>query len=134
LLVFVALMDLAILKLLGTRRPAPIVIGSLIGMLPSIYIALPGRFEVKSRAAARHLLTDIEERVNSLGYRIRTDENPAKAWRYRLNHPRWLRWRENEIEIRLRDEQSIEVYGPERMLRNLRTRLLRLDGYVSASE
>jgi hypothetical protein len=45
-----------------------------------------------------------------------------------------MRWRENEIEIRLRDEHSIEVLGPKKMLRVLRERLARLDGYTTASE
>jgi hypothetical protein len=134
LLLIVFLMDLVILRLLGVKHPSPIVIGSFGGALPSLYLALPGRFKLKSRAEARHLLDDIENAANSLGYRVRTVESPGQVWRYRLNHPRWMRWRENEIEIRLRDEHSIEVLGPKKMLRVLRERLARLDGYTTASE
>jgi hypothetical protein len=133
LLLLVLLVDLAVLSLLGNKRPAPIVFGSYIGMLPSLYMSLPGRFELKSRAAARYLLDDIEGCVNSIGYRVPV-ESPAQAWRYRLNHPRCLRCRENEVEVRLCDEHRIEIHGPKLALRTLRTRLSRLDGYVNADE
>jgi hypothetical protein len=76
---------------------------------------------------------DIQGCVNSIGYRIPV-ESPAQAWRYRLNHPRWLRCRENEVEVRLCDEHRIEIHGPKLALRTLRTRLSRLDGYVTTDD
>jgi hypothetical protein len=104
------------------------VLPTLAGGLPSLYFALPGAFEVRTRAEARHWLPDIEEILRFLGYRIQTVERPGQAWRYRLNHPRWLRWRENEIELRLTGERQIDIRGPKMALRLLRKHLVRKAG------
>lgn len=103
--------------------------GGLGGMLPAVYGALPAAFEVKSRGAARHILPNVESGVRSLGYTVQTVEQPGRAWRYRLNHPRWIRWRENEIVLRLVDEQLIEVWGTKMGLHLLRKRISKFDGF-----
>ncbi|MGJ7917188.1 hypothetical protein ACI48D_17155 [Massilia sp. LXY-6] len=101
------------------------------GTLPSAQVALPAAFEVHTRAPARHLLGDIEDNVGFLGYRIQTIEQPGRAWRYRLNHPEWMRWRENEITVRLQDDRRIAIHDPRGALGMLRKNLARREGFAS---
>jgi len=114
---------LLLLRLTGGHASAWILLPGLAGMLPSMYLALPGAFEIRSRGQARQLVGDVEEIAAFLGYRVRIEELPGLAWRYRLNHPAWMRWRENEITVRVLGEQRIAIRGPKGALRMLRKHL-----------
>lgn len=119
---------LFLLRLSGIRASGWILLPALAGMLPSLYLALPGSFEIRSRIRARRLLGDVGEIAAFLGYRVQTPEPGGQAWRYRPNHPAWMRWRENEIAVRLLDEHHITIHGPKGALRMLRKHLAnRLD-------
>jgi hypothetical protein len=129
-LIFLALsfVLLGLVRMTGGHAPPTLLLPAFAGMLPSIYIALPGAFEVHTRAPARHLLGDVDELVRFMGYPVQSVEQAGQAWRYRPNHPAWMRWQENEITVRLLDEHRIAIRGPKAGLRMLHKHLTRRVG------
>jgi hypothetical protein len=99
---------------------AYIVIPVLLGGLLPVFAVLPGRFEVRTRFDAQHLVGTLDHTLGTLGYAQAGAE--AGALRYRARKPGWFSRRERDIAVTLRDRQ-IEIVGPIATLRMLQRRM-----------
>jgi hypothetical protein len=110
-----------VLKLLDPSAPlAFILVPAIIGGSASMFAVLPARFDIVTRFHARHLLRTLDEAIVGLGYA--QAESITENMRYHARHPRWLRWKENEIAVTVR-EHAIEISGPIFALRELQKKL-----------
>jgi hypothetical protein len=99
---------------------AYIVIPVLLGGLLPVFAVLPGRFEVRTRFDAQHLVSTLDDTLGTLGYAPAATE--AGALRYRARRGGWFSSREREIAVTLRDRR-IEIVGPIATLRTLQRRM-----------
>jgi hypothetical protein len=107
--------------LLNPAAPlAYIVIPVLLGGVLPLAAALPGRFEVRTRFDAQHMVGTLDDTLETLGYAQAGAE--AGALRYRARKPGWFHSREREIAVTLRDRR-IEIVGPIATLRTLQRRM-----------
>jgi hypothetical protein len=95
----------------------PVLLG---GLLPTVARALPGRFEVTTRFAARHLVGSLDDAMERLGY-TRSECGPGTV-RYRMPAARWPARQGGDITVTVRDHM-LDVTGPMRTLRALRRQL-----------
>jgi hypothetical protein len=111
----------ALFHLLDPSAPLPfIVVPVVLGGLAPVFAVLPARFEVATRFQARHFIRTLDETLGTLGY-VPVD-NQRDTVCYRSQHPGWLRWKENEIRVTIR-EHAIEITGPIAPLRSLKRRI-----------
>lgn len=113
----------------GKDFPLVVLCGILI-ILPLMYSVLPLKLTVTCRSQnANYWIPKIEENVRLLGYRDCYISNNFFS-RYRLNHPHWLRVKENEFEI-YRETSSLTVkvviIGPASMVEQLKIKLCALE-------
>ena len=113
-----------LLKLLDPSAPLSyIIIPALVGGSAPMFAVLPARLRMVTRFHAGHLIHTLDETIQSLGYE-RSESSAAAGARYHATQPRWLAWKENDIEVMVRDH-TIEVNGPVCAMRVLQERLTR---------
>jgi hypothetical protein len=89
------------------------------GLLPA-FALLPGRFEVKTRFQAHHLLSTLDESLQHLGY-VKTVENAARL-HYQPRRRRWFGGPAADIDVTLHP-YAADIAGPLRALRVLQRTL-----------
>ena len=88
------------------------------GLLPNCMLG-PGRFEMRTRFDAHHMITALDEALATLGYRrMATDSTSMRYFRPRP----WLRGQEGAINVAVR-EHVLEIVGPVGSLRLLQHRM-----------
>jgi hypothetical protein len=108
------------LHALDPDTPLPfIVLPALAGGLVPIAMMGPGRFEMRTRFDAHHMIDTLDEALVSLGYR-RTGSDPDRISYFRPQP--WLRGREGEIEVAVHPH-TLQVVGPVGSLRLLQQRI-----------
>ena len=112
-----------LLKLLDPTAPLGyIVVPALVGGSVPMFAALPARLSVVTRFHAGHLIHTLDETIQSLGYE--RAESPAAGALYHAMQSKWLAWKENDIEVIVRDH-TIEISGPVCAMRTLQEKLAR---------
>ncbi|WP_036170324.1 hypothetical protein [Massilia sp. 9096] len=97
-----------------------IVVPVLLGGLLPITQVLPGRFEVKTRFDACHMVVTLDETLGRLGYQ-QAERGPGSV-RYRARGGRWPSWLHKEIDVTVKPH-ALEVVGPMPALRALRLQM-----------
>jgi hypothetical protein len=97
-----------------------IVVPVLLGGLLPVTQVLPGRFEVKTRFDACHMVVTLDETLSRLGYQ-QAGRGPGSV-RYRARGARWPSWLNKEIEVIVKPH-ALEVVGPMPALRALRLQM-----------
>jgi hypothetical protein len=100
---------------------AYIVIPVLLGGLLPAFAVLPGRFEVRTRFDAQHMVGTLDHTLGTLGYAQADAE--AGALRYRARKASWFSSGAQDIAVTLRDRQ-LEIVGPIATLRMLQRRMV----------
>jgi hypothetical protein len=98
-----------------------IVLPVLAGSLAPVIAGFPGRFEVRSRFDARHLVGTLDTTLDALGY-AQLDRLPDGV-RYRPRQPKWHALGADQIEVTVRDH-GLDIVGPFATLRALKQRML----------
>jgi hypothetical protein len=97
-----------------------IVFPVLAGSLAPVIAALPGRFEIKSRFDAHHLVGTLDATLDALGY-AQAARLPG-AVQYRTRQPKWHGFGRDDIEVTVR-EHGLEIVGPFATLCALKKRM-----------
>jgi hypothetical protein len=97
-----------------------IVVPVLLGGLLPITQVLPGRFEIKTRFDACHMVVTLDEALSRLGYQ-QAERGPGLV-RYRARGGRWPSWLNKEIDVTVKPH-ALEVVGPMPALRALRLQM-----------
>lgn len=112
-----------LLKLLDPTAPLSyILIPALVGGSVPMFAVLPARLRLVTRFHAGHLIHTLDETIQSLGYR--RSESVSTGAHYHAMQPSWLAWKENDIEVMVRDH-TIEISGPVCAMRVLQEKLAR---------
>jgi hypothetical protein len=91
--------------------PLPwLLLPSVVGAMPAIYAVLPGRLEIVAAADARELASGIVQFILSAGYVHGTASDGGS--RFIPRGPRWMRWEENTLSVRVLDDRTVRVDGP----------------------
>ena len=108
------------LHLIDPDTPMPyLVVPAVIGGLLPVCMLGPGRFEMRTRFDAHHMLERLDEALETLGYR----RSAADSTSIRYFRPRpWLRGQEGAIDVAVR-EHVLEIVGPMGSLRLLQHRM-----------
>jgi len=108
------------LHLIDPDTPLPfLVLPAIVGGLLPICMLGPGRFEMRTRFDAHHMLERLDEALETLGYRRMATE--STSIRYFRPRP-WLRGQEGAINVAVR-EHVLEIVGPVGSLRLLQHRM-----------
>ena len=103
------------------ESPNVLIIVGVIGALPAVFSALPGRFEIRNVTMNHNVWSnEINEKLISLGYTMCLSGENVK--RYRSQLPRWLRWNENELVVSVANDLFV-ISGPIMALSALRKKL-----------
>lgn len=109
-----------VLHAIAPETPLPfIVLPALVGGLLPVAMIGPGRFEMRTRFDAHHMIRTLDEALVSLGYR-RTASDPDRISYFRPQP--WLRGREGSIEVAVQPH-TLQVVGPVGSLRLLQQRI-----------
>ncbi|MEW7848196.1 hypothetical protein AB2N08_05800 [Massilia aurea] len=108
------------LHLIDPDTPMPyLVVPAVVGGLLPICMLGPGRFEMRTRFDAPHMLERLDEALATLGYR----RSVADSTSIRYFRPRpWLRGQEGAIDVAV-SEHVLEIVGPMGSLRLLQHRM-----------
>jgi len=96
-----------------------IVLPALAGGLMPVAMMSPGRFEMRTRVNAEHMLDALDNALVSLGYH-RTAADPERISYFRPQP--WLSGREGAIEVAVKPH-TLQVVGPVGSLRLLQQRI-----------
>jgi hypothetical protein len=111
---------MAVLHAIDPATPLPfIVLPAIAGGLMPVALMGPGRFEMRTRVDAAHLLGALDDALVSLGYR-RTASAPDSLSYFRPKP--WLRGREGSIVVAVKPD-ALQVDGPVGSLRLLQQRI-----------
>ncbi len=109
-----------VLHAIDPETPLPfIVLPALAGGLMPVAMMGPGRFEMRTRFDAHHMIGALDEALVSLGYR-RAVSDPDHISYFRPQP--WLRAREGLIEVAVHPH-TLQVVGPVGSLRLLQRRI-----------
>jgi hypothetical protein len=95
--------------------PLPgLLMSSVAGAMPAIYAVLPGRLDIVAATDTRELAPGIVQFILAANYVHSTASEGTS--RFIPRGPRWMRWDENTLTLRVLDDRTVRVDGPLLML------------------